>query len=74
MLEKDDRWFATVNWSKSCINCQSETNGVCRSRGCAELHYDPWGDELPAYLYYPDGNDVEKYLENKRKRMEAVTR
>ena len=70
MPEKDDHWFATLNWSKTCLKCKSGHGGECPSRSCAEFYYDPWGDELPASLCYPDGNDEEKYLSEKLKRME----
>ena len=59
---KNDEWFSNIKWDKSCIMCQRETNGVCKKRSCAEEYYDPWGDPLPAYLWRPDGNDVERYL------------
>ena len=59
---KNDEWFSNIKWDKSCIMCQRETNGVCKKRSCAEENYDPWGDPLPAYLWQPDGNNVESYL------------
>ena len=62
---KDDKWFSNIKWDKSCIMCQRETDGICKTRSCAEEYYDPWGDPLPAYLWRPDGNDVDHYLMKK---------
>lgn len=70
-MKKDDKWFESIKWDNSCLQCQSKANGVCKSRGCAEQNYDPWGDPIPAYVYHHDGNTLDKYLENKRKRIES---
>lgn len=70
-MQKNDKWFASINWSQCCLTCQSETNGKCQSRSCAELHYDPWGDLIPASVFHHDGNTLDEYLENKRKRIES---
>lgn len=71
MVQKDDAWFASIRWSDSCLICQSESGGVCSRRSCAESNYDPWGEEIPAYVYHPGGNTLDKYLERKRKRIES---
>lgn len=70
MPTKDDVWFANIHWDSVCIECQSTHNGICPNRQCAEDNYDPWGDMIPAHLYFMDGNNVRQYLENKRKLME----
>ena len=70
-MQKDDKWFASINWDANCITCQSDTNGLCQSRSCAEFHYDPWGDLIPASVYHHDGNTLGEYLERKRKQMES---
>lgn len=72
-MQKDNNWFAQIKWSQTCIECQKKHNGICHNRSCAEDNYDPWGDELPAYLWYADGNDVEKYLSRKRAKIESQT-
>lgn len=68
---KDDNWFASINWTEDCLECQRKYNGICHSRSCAEFNYDEWGDYIPDYLYHADGNDVAEYLAEKRKRMEG---
>ena len=70
-MPKDDKWFASIKWDNSCLQCQAKTNGVCENRSCAEDNYDPWGDPIPAYVYHHDGNTLNEYLENKRKRIES---
>ena len=64
---KNDLWFQNIKWSRACQDCQRDANGFCKQRSCAEENYDPWGDPLPAYLWYPDGNDVALYLFKKSK-------
>lgn len=68
---KDEAWFQSIKWDQPCIDCHKKNSGNCPKRSCAELHYDYWGDPIPAYLYYPDGNDVEKYLQRKAVKMQA---
>lgn len=70
-MQKDDKWFASIKWDNSCLQCQAKANGVCENRSCAEQNYDPWGDPIPAYVYHHDGNTLDEYLENKRKRIES---
>ena len=70
MPTKDDVWFANIHWHQTCLECQSEHNGTCPNRRCAENEYDPWGDPIPMDLYFMDGNNVQQYLENKCKLME----
>lgn len=69
MMPKDDQWFLNIKWEQMCLECQKKTNGVCADRDCAESKYDPWGDVIPNYLIYPDGNDIEKYIEEKEERL-----
>ena len=69
MLTKDDVWFTSIKWDSTCLQCQADNNGVCPNKSCAEYHYDEWGDPIPADLYFMDGNNVQEYLENKRKKM-----
>lgn len=71
MPEKDQQWFDNIKWSESCIKCQRETGGACAKRYCAEFQYDEWGDRIPDWLYYHDGNNVAEYLEEKRRQKEA---
>ena len=61
----DDKWFESIKWTKSCIECKEKEGGQCTSRSCAEGVYDPWGDPFPLSLWYPGGNDVDKYLQKK---------
>ena len=70
-MQKDDKWFASIKWDDSCLQCKSKTNGVCKNRSCAEQNYDPWGDPIPAFVYHHDGNTLDEYLENKRIRIES---
>ena len=70
-VQKDDAWFASIKWSDSCLKCQSESGGVCSRRSCAESNYDPWGEEIPAYVYHPGGNTLDEYIERKRKKIES---
>lgn len=53
---KDEAWFQSINWIKACLECQSENNGVCRSRSCAEMHYDNNGNAIPASSIMYDGD------------------
>lgn len=69
---KDDKWFANIKWKESCLECHQENEGKCPNRGCAEFQYDEWGEHIPDYLYFDDGNNVAEYLEEKRKRMESA--
>ena len=46
--KKDSNWFQNVKWDKACIECQSETNGVCRNIKCAKMHYNEQGKPIPA--------------------------
>lgn len=64
-----NEWFSSIKWDESCELCKSLHNGNCPSMKCAKRAYDPWGDPIPDYLYHDDCNDVEKYIEEKRKRM-----
>lgn len=66
---KGYRWFHNIHWDKTCIECQQKAGGFCKKKQCAEFHYDEWGDRIPTHLYHCDGNDVEKYLVNKRIQM-----
>lgn len=70
-MNKDDKWFNTIKWNAICIVCQSENNGLCPNRNCAEDNYDEWGDPIPLWVYHMDGNILAEYLEEKRKRMET---
>lgn len=71
-MQKDEKWFSSIKWDDACLTCKSETNGICRNRGCAESNYDPWGDPIPAHIYQFDGNSLNEYLEEKRKRLESA--
>lgn len=66
---KDDTWFANIKWDNSCLECHTNHGGVCHNRSCAEDNYDPWGDIIPADLYHMDGNNVQKYIEEKAIKM-----
>lgn len=68
-MPKDDKWFESINWDEECMRCHSRNGGICHLRLCAELHYDEWGDLIPPWVYYMDGNDLEKYLAEKRARL-----
>ena len=57
-----------INWDSVCMECQAKHGGVCHNQKCAEFHYDEWGDPIPEDLYYMDGNNVQEYLAEKRKR------
>ena len=61
----DDKWFESIKWTGACLECKLKNDGQCKSRSCAEGVYDPWGDEFPMTLWYPGGNDVDKYLKKK---------
>ena len=61
----DDKWFESIKWTKSCMECKDENGGQCKNRSCAEGVYDPWGDAFPLTLWYPGGHDVDKYLKKK---------
>ncbi len=53
---KDQTWFESIKWTKSCIECQRETNGTCARRSCAEMHYDDNGNDIhPSAIGY-DGD------------------
>ena len=43
-----------VQWDEVCLECQRETNGVCRNSRCAKMHYDEQGKPIPAYLCIKD--------------------
>ena len=43
-------WLQTLQWDNACIECQRETNGVCRNSRCAKMHYDEQGKPIPADL------------------------
>lgn len=62
---KDDQWFLSLKWTSSCLVCKTKNGGSCPDRSCAEGEYDPWGDPFPRTLWYPGGNDVDKYLRKK---------
>ena len=53
---KDDTWFQSINWTKSCLECQSKTNGVCSDRVCAELAYDENGNYIRHTKIQYDGD------------------
>lgn len=56
MIAKDEAWFQSVSWTKSCLECQSETGGVCSNRSCAKLAYDENGNYIrPSEITY-DGD------------------
>ena len=61
-----------INWTEECLKCQGKHDGACPSIACAKYHYDEWGDPIPRHLHHLDGNNVQKYLEEKRKRMETI--
>ena len=67
-----EKWFESLKWDKDCLECQAKHEGKCKNRECAEMHYDEWGDPIPDGLYFKDGNNVQKYLEEKRQRMEGT--
>ena len=53
---KDEKWFQSINWIPSCVECQRETNGTCSRRSCAEMHYDENGNHIhPSSIQY-DGD------------------
>lgn len=52
---KDDAWFQSIKWTKSCLECQKETGGVCSMRNCAELAYDENGNYISHKIQY-DGD------------------
>lgn len=66
---KDNKWFTGIKWDNHCIECHADNGGVCHNRSCAEDNYDPWGDAIPAYVYHMDGNDLQRYIEEKAKSM-----
>lgn len=55
-MAKDETWFQSVKWTKSCLECQKESNNTCSSRSCAELHYDDNGNPIPADSVGYDGD------------------
>lgn len=55
-MSKDENWFASIKWSKSCLECQSGNNGICPIRSCAEMCYDENGNEIPADSVCYDGD------------------
>lgn len=69
--KQSQKLFASIKWDAVCLECQKKSNGRCRDRTCAQLHYDEWGDYIPPYLYFHDGNHVAKYLEKKRQLKDA---
>lgn len=69
---KDNKWFESIKWSEDCLQCKAKNGGKCKNRECAEDNYDDWGDLIPYGLHFADGNNVQKYLEEKRQRMEET--
>lgn len=69
--KQSKKWFASIKWTKDCLDCQKKHNGYCHRPSCAQMEYDEWGDPIPLYCYFADGNNVAEYLEKKRKRKEA---
>lgn len=69
--KQSKKWFSSIKWTEVCRECQRKSNGYCCDRECAQFNYDEWGDPIPLKLYYADGNNVEAYLEKKRKQKEA---
>lgn len=69
MIKHTKEWFDSIKWDEPCQECRRLHNGNCPDIECAKRVYDEWGDPIPLYLYHDDCNDVEKYLEEKRKRM-----
>lgn len=68
MCTKNDKWFDSIKWDSACLKCQSVNGDICPSRSCAEDNYDQWGDHIPSDVYYMDGNNLQEYLAEKRKR------
>lgn len=55
-MPKNDAWFESIKWIKACLECQSESNGTCPIRSCAEMHYDNNGNAIPADSVMFDGD------------------
>ena len=70
--KQNRKWYESIQWTDTCRQCQRKNRGICRDLACAKLNYDEWGDPIPLYLYYADGNNVEAYLERKRKQKESA--
>lgn len=61
--------FSIIKWDDACLKCQATHGGVCHDPRCAEQNYDPWGDPIPSWVYYPDGNCLKEYLAEKEAKM-----
>lgn len=59
-----------INWTDECLVCQEKHGGTCKSERCRKHFYDPWGDPYPFWVYHIDGNSIDKYIAEKRKRLE----
>ena len=55
-MAKDEAWFQSINWVKTCQKCQKQNDGVCPIRSCAEMHYDDNGNAIPADSICFDGD------------------
>ena len=62
---RDDTWLSSIKWDSYCLQCQSKNNDTCPNKDCAMSTYDPWGDPFPAYVYHPDGDSIQEYIERK---------
>ena len=71
-MQRDEKWFSTIKWDDSCLVCQSKTNGICASYSCAKKAYDPWGDPYPCCLFHDDTNEVDRYIDEKKKLMQNI--
>lgn len=55
-MPKDEAWLKSVKWDKECLECQSDNNGTCPMRYCAEMHYDNNGNLIHASSISFDGD------------------
>ena len=70
--KQSKKWFSSIKWTETCLDCHKKYNGSCPNRSCAEREYDEWGEQIPLHLYFHDGNNVSEYLDNKRKEKEVL--
>ena len=53
---KNEAWFQSIKWDKSCLECHKANNGTCPNKDCAELCYDSNGNPIPASAICFDGD------------------
>ncbi len=74
----DDKWFANIKWSPSCLDCHKKYKGKCHDIDCARMYYDEWGDAIPLILFgysssTPGQSRIKEYIEQKRKQLAQNT-